>query len=61
MTTDTIFVIISMESNAMSVKSYASLKRLCREHGFNHKEIRDKLPFKYKNKIVLKSELENGI
>lgn len=56
-----IYIIIQNTSKSIDVKAYNSLRRLCKEHGFEYKEVKDKLPFKYREFTVLKSKLDSRV
>ena len=59
---DKIYIIISEESNSLSVKGYTSFSRLCTENGFDKKSVNKKLlPFKVKNKTILSIEVDTRI
>jgi hypothetical protein len=59
--TSTIFAIIQITNKEVIFKSYYSLKRLCKENGFNYDEVKDRVPFKHKDIMILKSELDSRI
>ena len=56
--TDTIFAIFQIGSKEIIFKPYYSLKKLCRDYQIDYDMVKDKLPFKYKDKVILKSKVE---
>ena len=58
---DTIFAIIQFQNNLVLGKTYNSLKRLCKEHGFEYEKIKGNLPFKHKDKYVIETKLDPRI
>lgn len=58
---DTIFVIIQIQNNIVATKAYSSLRRLCKEHGFEHDKIKGNLPFKHKDKYVVETKLDGRV
>lgn len=52
-----IFAIIETKSNTVAVKCYYSLRKLCEDNKFDRKIVKDNIPFRHQDKIVVKAEL----